>query len=60
MGVPYISALGGIRFSLSSMNTEEEIDRVLDLLPPIVEKAREVSAFSSAVDEREASIEAVS
>jgi len=34
-----------VRFSLSRLNTEEEIDKVLDILPEIVEKLRKISPF---------------
>ncbi len=45
MGVPYTSAHGSIRFSLSIYNTEEEVDFVIDKLPPIIEKLRNMSPF---------------
>ena len=48
MKVPYTSALGAIRFSFSHENTNEEVNRVLAVLPAIVEKAREASGFASA------------
>ena len=34
-----------VRFSLSRLNTKEEIDKVLDILAEIVEKLREISPF---------------
>jgi len=46
MKVPYTAALGAIRFSFSHENTPAEIERVLDVLPAIVAKAREVSGFA--------------
>ncbi len=36
---------GTVRFSLSRFNSEEEIDRVLDVLPKVVEKLRKISPF---------------
>jgi cysteine desulfurase len=45
MGVPYTAAHGSIRFSLSVYNTEEEIDFVIDTLPPIIERLRTMSPF---------------
>lgn len=45
MKAPYTSALGAIRFSFSHENTSDDVARVLEVLPAIVEKAREVSAF---------------
>jgi cysteine desulfurase len=38
-------AHGSIRFSLSVYNTEEEIDFVIDKLPPIVENLRALSPY---------------
>ena len=38
MGVPSNLAHGSIRFSLSRYTTEDEIDTVLEKLPPIVER----------------------
>jgi len=45
MGVPFTMAHGSVRFSLSVYNTEEEIDFVIDKIPPIIEKLRELSPF---------------
>jgi cysteine desulfurase len=45
MGVPYTAAHGAIRFSLSRYNTVEEIDFVLEVLPPIIEKLRSYSPY---------------
>ncbi|MBN1614630.1 MAG: cysteine desulfurase NifS [Deltaproteobacteria bacterium] len=45
MGTPYTMAHGSIRFSLSVYNTEREIDFVIEKLPPIIEKLRNMSPF---------------
>jgi cysteine desulfurase len=45
MGIPAEIAHGSLRFSLGRDNTEDEIDKVLRVLPPIVEKLRAMSAF---------------
>ncbi len=45
MGVPFTAAHGSIRFSLSHYNTEEEVDFVLEKLPPIIENLRAMSPF---------------
>jgi cysteine desulfurase len=45
MGVPFTAAHGSIRFSLSVYNTEEEIDFIIEKLPPIIERLREMSPF---------------
>jgi len=45
MGVPFTAAHGSIRFSLSTYNTEDEIDVIIEKLPPIIERLRELSPF---------------
>lgn len=45
MGIPYTAAHGTIRFSLSRYNTEEEIDRVIAAVPPIIEQLRKLSPY---------------
>lgn len=45
MGVPFTAAHGSVRFSLSIYNTEEDIDYILEHVPPIIEKLRELSPF---------------
>ena len=43
LGVPYEVAHGSLRFSLGRDTTDEDIDRVLEALPPLVEKLRAIS-----------------
>jgi len=45
MGVPFTFAHGSLRFSLSTYNTDEDIDLVLRELPPIISRLREMSPF---------------
>lgn len=45
MGVPFTAIHGSIRFSLSRYNTEEEIDKVIEILPGIVKDLRLLSPF---------------
>ena len=45
MGVPYTSAHGTIRFSLSKFSTKEDVDAVIRVLPGIVETLRKMSPF---------------
>lgn len=45
MGVPYTAAHGSIRFSLSRYNTEKEIDFIIEKMPPIIERLRNISPF---------------
>ena len=43
MGLPHARTLGSIRFSLGASNTDADIDRVLEVLPPLVEKLRSLT-----------------
>jgi len=45
MGVPFTAAHGSIRFSLSRYNTEDEIEVIMEKLPPIIERLRDLSPF---------------
>jgi cysteine desulfurase len=45
MGVPFTAAHGSIRFSLSTYNTEDEVDFVIEKMPQIVNRLRELSPF---------------
>jgi cysteine desulfurase len=47
MGVPFTAAHGSIRFSLSVYNTEKEIDYVLEHMPGIIKRLRDISPFWS-------------
>lgn len=47
MDIPFTAAHGAIRFSLSSETTEEQVDRVLDAVPAIIDKLRDMSPFWS-------------
>lgn len=46
MGVDFKFAHGSVRFSLSDQTTEEEIDKVLEVMPGIIENLRRISPFS--------------
>jgi cysteine desulfurase len=45
MGVPFTAIHGSIRFSLSRYNTEDEIDRVIQVMPEIIMNLRQLSPF---------------
>jgi cysteine desulfurase len=45
MGIPFTAAHGSIRFSLSHFTTAEEIEFVIDKMPPIIERLRQMSPF---------------
>ena len=50
LGLPYEVAHGTLRFTLGRTTTEEDIDYVLKVLPPLVEKLRSISPVR--VDEK--------
>lgn len=43
IGLPHEKAHGSLRISLGHQNTEEEVDKLLEVLPPIVQRLREMS-----------------
>jgi cysteine desulfurase len=43
MGIDAALAQGSLLFSLGKDNKEKEVDRVLEVLPPIVKKLRDMS-----------------
>jgi len=45
MGVPFTAAYGSIRFSLSVYNAKEEMDYIIEHLPPIIQRLRDISPF---------------
>jgi cysteine desulfurase len=50
LGLPKEAVHGSLRFTLGKKTTEEEIDKVLQILPPIVEKLRQASPVK--IDEK--------
>lgn len=45
LGVPFTAAHGSIRFSLSSYNTNADIDAVCEQMPPLIARLRDMSPF---------------
>lgn len=43
MGLPHARTLGSVRFSLGAANTEADVDRVVAVLPGLVEKLRSLT-----------------
>jgi cysteine desulfurase len=46
--VPFTAVHGSIRFSLSRYNTNEEIDRIVEVFPQIVQRLRNASPYWNA------------
>ncbi|MBR7116939.1 MAG: cysteine desulfurase NifS [Clostridia bacterium] len=53
IGVPHEKAHGSIRLSLSHENTEDDVDYILETLPPIVERLRKMSPLWEEIEKRE-------
>jgi len=45
MGVPFTAVHGSVRFSLSRYNSEDDVDYVLEKLPPVIARLRDLSPF---------------
>lgn len=60
MGLPYTFLHGSLRFSLSRYNSGEQIERVLEVMPTIVERLRSISPFKSEKDEEKGWLKSVS
>ena len=45
MEVPFKSAHGSIRFSLSHYNTKQEMDHIISVMPSVIKKLRDMSPF---------------
>jgi cysteine desulfurase len=47
MGLPYSVLHGSIRFSLSRYTTQAEVEKVLSVMPPVIERLRALSPFKN-------------
>ncbi|MDK9696925.1 MAG: cysteine desulfurase NifS [Siculibacillus sp.] len=59
MNIPYTAAHGAIRFSFSRDNGEADVDRVLEVMPGIIEKLRALSPFWQGADKAPATFNPV-
>jgi cysteine desulfurase len=49
MGVPRVDAAGHLRLSLGHSNTDAHVERLLEVLPPLVGRLREMSPFATSI-----------
>lgn len=47
MGIPFTAAHGSIRFSLSRYNTDQQVDYLVEHIPAVINRLRELSPFIS-------------
>ena len=53
IGLKHEVAHGSLRLSLSENNTVEDVDYILEILPPIIERLREMSPLWEHIMEKE-------
>lgn len=53
IGLPHEVAHGSLRLSISENNTQEDIDYILEVLPPIIKRLRDMSPLWDHIMERE-------
>lgn len=51
MGIPFTAAHGSVRLSLSRFNTDEDVDYIIEQLPPIITRLRDISPFGRGKEE---------
>jgi cysteine desulfurase len=45
MGIPFNAIHGSIRFSLSRYNTEDEVDKIIEIMPAVIKELRHLSPY---------------
>lgn len=53
MGVPFTAVHGSVRLSLSRYNTSEDVDSIVEHLPPIIRRLREISPYGREIKVKE-------
>ena len=59
MNIPFTAAHGSIRFSFSRENVDADVDRVVETLPAIMEKLRQLSPFWPGAQQKQAEFKPV-
>ena len=52
MGVPFTAVHGSVRLSLGRYNTDEDVDRALEVFPQVVANLRRLSPYWDAAHDR--------
>ena len=52
MQVPFTAMHGSVRFSFSRYTTDEDIDRIIDVFPGVVESLRRLSPYWDVANNR--------
>ena len=58
IGIPKETAHGSLRLSIDAVNTDEEIDYIIEKLPPIVERLRDMSPVWEEIIKEESKVSA--
>ena len=53
IGIPHEKAHGSLRISISHETTDEDVDYILETVPPIVEKLRDMSPLWEDLQKKE-------
>ncbi len=59
MNIPFTAAHGSIRFSFSRENVDADVDRVIETLPAIMDKLRQLSPFWAGAQQKQADFKPV-
>jgi cysteine desulfurase len=60
MGVPFTAVHGSVRLSLSRYSTMEEVDFIIEHLPPIIRRLREISPYGRETKTKEQAASSIS
>jgi cysteine desulfurase len=52
MGIPFTRAHGSVRLSLSRYTTEKEVDYIIETIPKVIGRLRDISPFGKEASQR--------
>jgi cysteine desulfurase len=56
MGIPFTRAHGSVRLSLSRYTTDEEVEYLIETIPKVIGRLREISPYGKEASQRTATI----